>query len=123
MATRVLFDIPVFRGTDTLTNPAAGAAVTVVGADSGKVFASTNTGLTTYTLPAVDVGKGKVWWFFLTNTSGTIAIASTAANMIMNDAVNVRNTSAATAGSWCMVVGDGTSYYCFEGSGTWSAGA
>jgi hypothetical protein len=123
MATRVLFDIPVMRGTDVLTNPAAGAAVTVVGADSGKVFASTNTDLTTYTLPAVALGKGKMWWFFLTNTTGTMAVASTAANMIMNDATNVRNTCGADAGCWCFVVGDGTSYYCFEGYGTWTAGA
>ena len=121
MATRVMFDIPMVRGLDVLTNPATTAGVTVVGADSGKVFCSTNTGATTYTLPSLVDGTGKIFWFFLTNTTGTMVITAPSACMIMNDTTGTTNTCAATAGSWVMVTCDGTSYYCFEGLGTWTA--
>jgi hypothetical protein len=120
--TQTLFTIPVIRGIDV--NPLAGgsASITVYAYDSGIMFLNHYTTNTTYTLPAVADGKGKMWWFMNANTTSTLAITAPAAIMVCNDnATSTTNTCAADAGSWAMVVGDGTNYFCFEGSGTWTA--
>lgn len=115
--TTVLFDIPTVRG--IVTNPDS-AAVTVVGADSGLIFCHTYTTNGTYTLPSLVNGKGKIFWFMNANTTSTLAITAPAGTMIANDGTGATNTSGADSGSWAMVVCDGTNYFCFEGSGTWT---
>ncbi len=109
-----------FRGIHVNT---ATAAYTLTRDDSGLFFLNQYTTNTTYTLPAVADGIGKIFFFMNANTTSTLAITSpTADTMVCNDdATATTNTCGADAGSWAMVIGDGTYYYCFEGSGTWTA--
>ena len=116
-ATTTLFDIPAIRG---LVVNADTASTTLVGADSGKMFLHTYTTNGTYTLPALAAGKGKVFWFMNANTTSTLAITAPSDCMIGSDDTYTTLTSDAVAGSCCMVVCDGTNYFCFEFSGTWS---
>ena len=99
----------------------ATAAYTLTADDSGVFFINQYTTNTTYTLPAVALGKGKWFWFMNANTTSTLAITAPANTLCLNDnATATTNTSAADCGSWAMVIGDGTYWYCFEGSGTWT---
>lgn len=116
--TKVMCDIPVIRCLATNTDT---AAVTLVGADSGTMYMHTYTTNGTYTLPSLVDGKGKVFWFMNANTTSTLAITAPSAIMVMADSTGTTNTSGADSGSWAMVTCDGTNYFCFEGSGTWSA--
>ena len=118
--TETMFTIPVIRGIST--TPAAGqTAQTLVGSDSGMIFITHNTANITYTLPSLANGKGKVFWFMNCNTTSTLAITAPSTSMVCNDsATATTNTSDAVAGQWAMVTCDGTNYFCFEGSGTWT---
>jgi len=91
--------------------------------DSGIIFVNKETSAdTTYTLPAVAEGNGKMWWFF--NANGTKNIAITAPSNIMymaNTVVNTTVTCAAETGSGAFVFGDGTYYYFTEFDGTWTS--
>ena len=101
----------------------ATAAYTLTRDDSGIFFLNQYTTNTIYTLPAIADSKGFIAFFMNANTTSTIAITSpTADTMVANDdATATTNTCAADCGSWALVIGDGTYYYCFEGSGTWTA--
>ena len=112
-------DIPL-RGIHVNT---ATAAYTLTRDDSGIFFLNQYTTNTIYTLPAIADSKGFIAFFMNANTTSTIAITSpTADTMVANDdATATTNTCAADCGSWALVIGDGTYYYCFEGSGTWTA--
>ncbi len=119
--TDTMFTIPVVRG--IRTNPASGGstAITVVGSDSGLIFANHNTSNVTYTLPSLADGKGKVFWFMNANTTSTLAITAPSTVMVLNDDIDATtNTCAADAGSLAMVTCDGTNYFCWEGKGTWT---
>ncbi len=108
------------RGQHTNT---ATAAYTLTRDDSGVFFVNQYTTNTTYTLPAVADGKGCIFFFMNANTTSTLAITSPTADTFVcnDDATATTNTSGADCGSWAMVTGDGTYYYCWEGSGTWTA--
>ncbi len=97
-------------------------ATTVTADDAGTFFVNLSTSAHTYTLPAVADGAGKHWWFFNGDGTTTIAITSGTANaMKCDDAAATTNTSAAHAiGDLCLVIGDGTYYYCCELHGTWT---
>ena len=101
----------------------ATAAYTLTRDDSGIFFINQYTTNTTYTLPACADGAGCIFFFMNANTTSTLAITSPTADTLCanDDATATTNTSAADCGSWAMVVGDGTYWYCFEGSGTWTA--
>ncbi len=123
--TDTFFTIPVVRG--IRTNPASGGstAIDVEAYDSGMIFINHFTTATTYTLPVVAEGKGKVFWFMNAQTTGTLVITSPTAIMVCNDNLTATtNTTDAVCGLWAMVVGDGTNYFCFEGGQTtaqWTA--
>jgi hypothetical protein len=118
------FDIPFIRGIHRNTDT---AAYTLTAADSGIVFINAyDTGACTYTLPACSLGKGKCFWFYsgTTGASSSIVITSPTANTLVcnDDALATTNTQADCAGEWAFVIGDGTYWYCFEGSGSWAEG-
>jgi len=107
------------RGYHTNTDT---AAYTLTRDDSGIVFLNQYTTDTAYTLPACADGIGCIFWFMNANTTSTLQIISPTANtlVINDDATATNNTCTAVCGSWCFVIGDGTYWYCFEGSGTWA---
>ena len=100
-------------------------AVAVVASDSGILFINEFAGSTTYTLPTVTDMKGK-WYAFYCNVAqalvvlgGTVAAMSGGSSSAAVDDDKV--TSGATIGSWCIVTCDGTNYFVFAGTGTWTA--
>ncbi len=94
-------------------------AITVVPSDSGIIFINKETsGTVTYTLPAVALGKGKMFWFY-EGTAKQLDIYC-ATSSIIGDATGQTATGTAVLGTCAMVVGDGTYYYLFEISGAWS---
>lgn len=112
--------VPLTRA--VVRSSTSATATTVTADDSGSFFVNLSTSAHTYTLPAVADGAGKCWWFFNGDGTTTIAITSgTASIMLCDDAAATTNTSAAHAiGDCCMVIGDGTYYYCIEIHGTWT---
>ena len=98
-------------------------AIDVEAYDSGILFINKETnGTVTYTLPAVDEGKGKMWWFFNANASAALKIASPATDMFASNTTATSVTSATQIGECGFVFGDGTNYYFFETYGDWTTG-
>jgi len=98
-------------------------AFTLVPSDSGVIFVNkeTATSTTTYTLPAVALGKGKIFWFFNAQTTRAIAVAAPTAILVgLDSATGTTATSDAVTGSAAFVVGDGTNYYLFVLKGSWT---
>lgn len=102
-------------------NPStASGAVTVVGSDSGVIFINKYAGTTTYTLPSVTDGAGKIFWFF-GGIANDIVVYGPAATTVYGPAALGRTfTGTGAIGICCMVVGDGTYYYGFAISGSWA---
>ena len=114
--------VPLIRA--VLRSETTDTATTVTADDSGTLFINLGTSAHTYTLPVVALGKGKCWFFYNGDGTTTIAITSGTAGVLMCDdnAAATTNTSTNHAVSdCCMVIGDGTYYYCFELHGTWTA--
>lgn len=112
---------PLIRA--VVRSSATATTTTVTADDSGTMFINLGaTGAHTYTLPTVTLGKGKAWFFFSgQNSQNTLVTSGTASIMMLNDsASSTTNTLTAVVGGWCLVIGDGTYYYCFEGSGSWA---
>ena len=106
-----------FRGIHINT---ATSSYDLVPSDSGIMFVNDYGTATTYNLPAVALGKGKI--FFFLNSEGaaaTVISASTACIKGRQAAVCTVLTSAAV-GDWAMVVGDGTNYFLFAEAGAWT---
>lgn len=113
-----LNELPI-RGISINANTAANTvAITVVPSDSGIIFINKETATTTYTLPAVADGKGKMFWFYEGYAAAIDIYCGTAC--IVGDATGQTATGTAVLGTCAMVVGDGTYYYLFEISGAWS---
>ena len=109
----------------TVRSAATGALTTTVTEDdSGTLFISLTTGTHTYTLPAVANGKGKSWLFYDAETTAAMKVASTAANFMgVDSATGTVLTDGSYLGDCLLVIGDGTNYFGFVISGTWTSGA
>jgi hypothetical protein len=121
-ATRTIanIDIPV-RGISIQTAAAATAAYTLVGSDSGVIFLNKYTTTTTYTLPSLTDGTGKIFWFYNAQSTGEIAITAPSDCMIGEDDVyTTLTTTSNTSGDGGFVVCDGTNYFFFALQGTWN---
>ena len=99
-------------------------AVAVVASDSGILFINEFAGTTTYTLPTVADMKGK-WYSFYCNAAEAILVKGGTGDVMSggNSGAATNNdkvTSGATIGSWCIVTCDGTNYFVFAGTGTWT---
>ena len=109
-------------------NAASGgaAAVAVVPSDSGVIFVNKYvTDHTTYTLPDVEDGKGKWFWFFNAQTTKTIIVTAGADTAIMvctGHANYDKMTDSHYIGASGFVFGDGDKYYFVEIAPTWTAG-
>lgn len=114
-----------FRGTAINDSSSNTGSVEVYASDSGILFINEYAGVE-YTLPDVADCKGK-WFMFFDNTGQTITITggdtgkmsggSTSASVDADDVV-----SGGTQGEWCIIIGDGSSYFCLAGEGTWTGG-
>lgn len=108
-------DMPL-RGLHTNTDT---SAYTLTRDDSGIIFINSyTTGSCTYTLPACADGKGTFFMFYLgtSGASASIVITSPTSNTLncSDDALATTLTSGHVAGSWCLVIGDGTYWYVME---------
>lgn len=112
-----------FRGISINAHTASEVvAVTVIPSDSGILFINKETsGTVTYTLPAVALGKGKIFWFYEGHATAIKVAIATA--HIVGDATNKVATGDGTLGTCCFVVGDGDYYYLFAIMGTWTVAA
>lgn len=97
------------------------ATINIVASDSGIIFINKFATDTTYNLPALADGEGKMWWFYNAQTTNNITITAPSANMYANDALNTSVNSAATHAFSGMIVGDGAYYYFIEFGGTWTS--
>lgn len=99
--------------------------VTVYASDSGILFINQYGGVTEYILPDVVDCAGKVFFFYdnvgnaITITGGTEGVMSGGTGSATTTSNEV--LSSGTQGEWCIIVGDGTSYFCLSGEGTWTA--
>ena len=109
--------VPLIRATvDSATDA---TATTVTADDSGSLFIDTSTSAHTYTLPAVALGKGKVFMFVKRGTANMIiASAGSLDNIVaFNDAAAdsvAFSTTNEKIGGAMMIVGDGTYWYAFN---------
>ncbi|GAF71174.1 unnamed protein product, partial [marine sediment metagenome] len=70
-----LSGLPI-RGISIATLAEASASHTLVGSDSGVLFINKYTTTTTYTLPSLVDGKGKIFWFLNAQSTGEIAVTA-----------------------------------------------
>ena len=119
-APTVLFGlVPLVRA--VVRSATDATATTVTPDDSGTLFVNMSTSAHKYTLPAVADGKGKSFIFFNGDGTATIAVASTAANLKIDDLTGTTCTSTTTGiGDSILVIGDGTYYYGFEIVGSYT---
>jgi len=98
------------------------ATINISASDSGIIFINKFATNTTYNLPAVADGAGKMFWFFDGQATNTSAITSPTASTLVsvNSATNTTVTSSAGAGQCGIIIGDGSYYYFFEIIGTWA---
>lgn len=113
-----LNELPI-RGISHNATTASGA-VTVVASDSGVIFINKYAGTTTYTLPAVADGKGKIFYFYGAVANNVVVYGPAASTIYGNAALGRTFTGTGAIGIGCMVVGDGTYYYAFALGGTWT---
>ncbi len=112
-----------FRGVAINDNTNNTTSVTVYASDSGILFVNKKAGTTTYTLPAVADGKGKVFYFF-SYVANNLVIAGASSILVGGTSgaglVGATVTLTAVIGGWAAVMGDGTNYFVFPGVGTWT---
>jgi len=113
-----LSELPI-RGISINPSTASGA-VTVVASDSGTIFINKYAGTTTYTLPSVATGAGKMFWFFGAIANDVVVYGPAATTVYGPAALGRTFTGTGAIGICCMVIGDGTSYYAFAISGSWA---
>ena len=93
------------------------SAITVLASDSGIMFLQNYASATTYTLPAVAEGKGKMFMFCNINTATSTLVTSTTAlikGTYTGGAAKTTITSAAV-GESVTIVGDGAYWYTIAG--------
>ena len=115
-----LTDLP-FRGIVINTLAAAAASIDVEASDSGVLFINKYTTKTTYTLPSLVEGKGKIFWFLNGQSTAEIAVTAPSDCMMGVDSTyTTLTTSTNSSGDNGFCVCDGTNYYFFALSGTWA---
>ena len=103
-----------FRGVSINTDE---TAITLVPSDSGIMFLQNSASTTTYTLPSVADGKGKMFIFCNINTADKTVITSTTAlikGCVTAGAACTVLTSAGM-GDFLMLIGDGSYWYAVAG--------
>ena len=111
-----------FRG---FTINTAETAITVDASDSGIIFLQNYATATTYTLPAVGLGAGKMFKFVCINTATKTLVTTSDATALIKGtytagAAKTTITSGAIGDS-VTIVGDGTYWYVLEGfKGAWT---
>lgn len=99
------------------------AAVTIYASDSGILFINKFAATTTYTLPAVADCKGKVFYFMSYVANNLVIDGTTSVIVGGNTSAGVAGdkvTLTGVIGGWGFIIGDGTNYYFFAGTGTWT---
>ena len=101
------------------------AAVTVYASDSGILFINKYAGTTTYTLPAVEDCKGKIFFFFSYVANNLVIQTATGDDLLVGGQTSAgivgdKVTMTGVIGGWGVVIGDGTNYFFFPGLGTWT---
>ena len=114
-----LTELPI-RGISINTLAGADATHKLVGSDSGVMFINYYNSTTTYNLPAVADGKGKMFWFFGAVANDIVVYGPAASTVYGDGAIGRTLTGTGEIGLSCMVIGDGTVYYAFEIYGTWA---
>ncbi len=114
-----LNELPI-RGISINTLAGADATHTLVGSDSGVIFVNFYNSATTYNLPAVVDGKGKMFWFFAAVAANIVVYGPAASTIYGDGAIGRTLTGTGAIGLSCMVIGDGDYYYAFEIAGSWA---
>lgn len=114
-----LTELPI-RGISINTLADGGASHTLVGSDSGVIFINFYNSTTTYNLPAVSAGKGKMFWFYAAVANDIIVYGPASSTIYGDGAIGQTLTGTGAIGLCCMVIGDGTVYYAFEIAGSWA---
>ena len=99
------------------------AAVTVYASDSGILFINKFASTTTYTLPAVADCAGKVFYFYSYVANNLVIDGTTSVIVGGNTSAGVAGnlvTLTGVIGGWGFIIGDGTNYFFFPGTGTWT---
>lgn len=101
----------------------AETAITLVASDSGIMFLQNYASASTYTLPAVGTGKGKMFMFANINTAASTVITTSDATALIKGCVTAgaacTTLTSAEMGNSALIVGDGTYWYFVAGfSGT-----
>ena len=113
----VLNELP-FRGISVNTLAGADASIAVVASESGVLFVNHCASATTYTLPTVALAKGKWFWFFNVGAAGMIITGGTASVMVRKNSATSTSVTFATSsemiGAACLIMCDGTNYFCFN---------
>ena len=89
------------------------SAYTLVASDSGVIFIQNYASATTYTLPAVGTGAGKVFMFVNANTATSTVITSTTALIVGTTTAGAAKTTltSVAVGDSAIIVGDGTNWF------------
>lgn len=116
-----LTNIPL-RGLSINPDADDDTSIAVVASDSGVMFITKEASGCEYTLPAVAEGKGKWFWFFDAYGAALLITAPTAILMGVDSTTGTTLTSGSAIGDCCLVFGDGTNYFGFVLSGSWTTG-
>lgn len=112
-----------FRGIAINDATANTDEVAVYASDSGILFINKYAGTTTYTLPAVADCKGKIF-HFMSYVANNLVILGTTAVIVGGNAsagvIGLKVTLGGVIGGHGYIIGDGTNYYFFAGTGTWT---
>ena len=111
------------RGISINTHAEAAISIDVVGSDSGVLFINkfTDGGTTTYVLPSLVDGKGKMYWFLNGQSTREIAVTAPSDCMMGVDSTYTTLTTTSNSSGDCgFCVCDGTNYFFFALSGTWT---
>jgi len=108
-----------FRGLAINTDE---TAITLVASDSGIMFLQNYASATTYTLPDVATGAGKMFMFLNANTAASTVITSTTALIIGTTTAGAAKTTLTSiaVGDWGIIVGDGTNWFWFASPTVWT---
>lgn len=112
-----------FRGIIVNTHAEADGSIDVEGYDSGTMFINkySSGGTTTYALPSLVDGTGKMFWFLNGQSTREIAVTAPSDSMMgVTETYTTLTTTSNSSGDCGFVVCDGTNYYFFAISGTWT---
>ncbi len=114
-----LSELPI-RGISVNTAADGETPITLVGSDSGVMFVNYYASTTTYNLPAVVEGAGKMFWFYGAVANDILITSPTSTTLYGPTTLGTTCTGTGAVAICCMVVGDGTYYYAVPFVGTWA---